>query len=273
VLRAAIASALVCLSIPALAADVAKKSVEVKLKVHSSSETGVGVPALIFRKKLGAVEEDLGSTDENGDITVYDTDCLPTTGYRAHSTQPMVFPNGKPRWKPCLSGQTIEIAIKATGFSTATLDFLKDGAPSDWVVPANYKGAIAELLAAQAKGEWGVSAKLGSQLADQFRAAGYDNQAAVFSELSLGATGIYAVEQSENSDVGTVILKAWKNGNSSVLTDHSKLAVAELQTDCGVPSDGVAGWKTMGCLPGGRGYKLPLEIIGKFDSGSTGGGF
>ena len=161
----------------------------------------------------------------------------------------------------------------STGLSKQTEAFLNQDFPPDWKVPTSYKFAISEMLAAQKDGQWGVSAKIGSQLAAQFRKAGFDNQALVFGELSVASTGIYAIESGSFAENVVEILDTTGSDAVPKLTFESKIAVAEFQAACGTSPDGTIGWQTMSCLPGGSGYKLPAAILKPLDSGSTGGGF
>jgi hypothetical protein len=249
------------------------KSVSVKLRVFSRANPEVGVPATIFRKKPAIAIEEMGTTDGNGEITVFDTDCSPTTSYRAMSTQQAIFPDGPAVWTPCTLDRPIEISIASTGLSSITEAFLNNKAPTDWKIPRSYEGAIAELLAAQAAEQWGVSAKIGSQLAYQFNAAGLDQQAKVFGEISIASTGIYAMKESSAALTIKTILEASDGVKGVKLTPESRKLIAALQESCGTEPDGIVGWTTMNCLPGGKGYKLPSQILVPISSGSTGGGF
>ena len=243
-----------------------------KLRVVSRANPNIGVPSTILRKKPATPVEDLGVTNGKGEITVFDTDCIPTTSYRAVSTQQAIFPDGKPDWKPCFPGKPIEISIVSSGLSAKTEAFITNGIPADWKVPVSYEKAVGTLLAAQEEEQWGVAAKLGSQLSYQFRAAGLSEEALVFGEISMASTVIYALKESDAVYSGMSILDNSQVGYYPKLSEETKLAVTKFQAACGAEPDGNIGWKTMSCLPGGNGYKLPSEILLPI-SGSTRGGF
>ncbi|ESX62626.1 hypothetical protein X760_04440 [Mesorhizobium sp. LSHC422A00] len=144
-----------------------------------------------------------------------------------------------------------------------TETFLSGKIPEGWVVPQGYEPVFANLRTAVDEEQWGAAAKLSSQLADQYRSAGYRDEASTFAEIALAGTAGYATTQFPNADDHSVeaLLKP-KNPkaafNSEILMSrYAKQAVAEFQTSCGLRTDGIVGWETMGCLPGGADYTLP----------------
>jgi hypothetical protein len=249
------------------------EEVAIELRVYSRAKPEIGVPATIFRKKSAAAIEEIGNTDENGLLVVYDTDCKLTTSYRAVSTQPAIFPDGPPEWKPCVAGKPIEISMLSTGLSEITEAFLRNIPPSNVQIPKQYAESVEAMLVAQKVGQWGISAKLGSQLAYQFSAAGYDDQALIFGELSLASAAIFAVKETNSGVFVDTLLDTAIANKHPKLSTGSLSAIKSFQSQCGVEADGKVGWATMSCLPGGKGYLLPPETLTSISSGSTGGGF
>ncbi|RUU06245.1 hypothetical protein EOD23_14295 [Mesorhizobium sp. USDA-HM6] len=127
------------------------------------------------------------------------------------------------------------------------------------MVPQGYEPLFMDLRKSVDDEQWGAVAKLSSQLAAQYRSAGRKDEASTFAEIALAGTASYAASRLPDANKAPDILLQSDLGlNGQVLlSPDAKKAVANLQTSCGVATDGVVGWKTMGCLPGGDSYTLP----------------
>jgi hypothetical protein len=246
------------------------QTVSVSIAVETTGTPPVGVPAHIYRKTSSTAEQLVTDTDDEGKATLSETTCSADVQYRVEALALIRYPRGRLRWESCrLTGQIVFL-LSSSGVSSKTESFLSGKIPDGWVVPEGYEPVFADLRKAVADEKWGVVAKLSSQLANQYRSAGRNDEARTFAEIALAGTAGYATSQLPGNDVVHTLLEPQgfdgTPHSGTQLSPFAKKAVADFQTSCGLPTDGIVGWQTMGCLPGGSGYTLPSVAIVPFEN-------
>ena len=254
-----------------IVSDVASaKTITVSIAVMTNGKPPVGVPAHIYRKTASTSEQLITDTDDEGKAAIPEAVCSADVQYRVEALLPIRFPQGRLRWESCRITGQIVFLLTPSGVSKNTERFLSGQIPDGWVVPQGYEPVFVELRQAVASEQWGVAAKLRSQLADQYRSAGRKDEANTFAEIALAGTASYATSQLPDSDAIDTFLKP-KNPNATFdseirLSPFAKKAVTEFQKSRGLPTDGIVGWQTMGRLPGGAGYTLPDVAVVPFEN-------
>ncbi|MER9564795.1 peptidoglycan-binding domain-containing protein [Mesorhizobium sp. M0571] len=240
---------------------ISAQSITVSFAVTTNDKPPVGVPAHIYRKTATMPEQLATDTDDEGKATLPEAACSADVQYRAEALARIRFPRGRVRWESCRLAGPIVFKVSSSGVSSKTEDFLSGKIPDGWVVPQDYEPVFVDLRKAIDEERWGVAAKLSSQLADRYRSAGLRNEAGTFAEIALAGTAVYATSQLPDDNALDALLKP-KDPKATfetetLLSPFAKKAVADFQSSCGLPTDGIVGWQTMGCLPGGAGYTLP----------------
>ncbi len=239
-------------------------SVEITILVTTASEPAVGVPARVYRKSATTEEVHHVDTDDNGMATIFEGMCTADIQYRIEAQANMRF-RSRRTWRPCQSPDPISFVVQSTGVSVITQEFLNGSIPQGVRVPQSYAQILEELKGSIDDEQWGAASKLSSQLAAQYRAVNLADEGNVFSEISLWSTMTYA-EAKFGDEVGTDFVY-FQTGTgvdahvAAMMTDEGGKLVRRLQADCGVAVDGVVGWQTMTCLPGGADYTLPAEVL------------
>jgi hypothetical protein len=256
-MRAIIAVALVLLIIPAAFAA------EVKIKAVARDDNSKGVKSTIMRKPLAGDETSFNSTDDNGSLTFNEPDCDKGVMFRAVPVDDVTYLESQ-RWESCASGNEIVFTFAASKISVAALKILKGTQALN--IPDMYKAASAELSTYADRGDWGAVAKLASQMSAQFRETGkMEEAAAVYGQISTYSTARVAIYQAPEHVDGIEAIFANTARGALVedlqLTTAARASIARFQSTCGVEANGVANWATMGCLPGGKNYKLPSAVL------------
>ncbi|WP_192181185.1 peptidoglycan-binding domain-containing protein [Mesorhizobium amorphae] len=248
------------------------KTITVSIVVTTNTTPPVGVPSHIYRKTAATEEQLITDTDDYGKATLSEKDCSADVQYRVQALALIRFPRSRIRWEPCRVTGQIVFLVASSGVSSNTENFLNGKIPKGWAVPQGYEPVFGDLRKAVAEEQWGVAAKLSSQLADRYRSAGLKDEASTFAEIALAGTAVYATSQ--QPDGGSTIPDTFlqpkdpnaTSGSEVLLSPDAKKAVADFQSSCGLQTDGVVGWKTMGCLPGGSGYTLPSVATVPFEN-------
>ncbi|RWD45894.1 MAG: hypothetical protein EOS36_32105 [Mesorhizobium sp.] len=235
------------------------EAVAVSISVTSNGTPPVGIPSHIYRKTSTTAEELATDTDGEGKATLSETTCSADVQYRVEALALIRYPRGRIKWESCRATGPIVFLLSSSGVSSRTSIFLDGKIPNGWVVPQGYEPLFLDLRKSVDDEQWGTVAKLSSQLAAQYRSGGRKEEASTFAEIALAGTAGYAASRlPDESHIPDVLVQPDAGLNGQVLlSPEAKKAVANLQTSCGLATDGVVGWKTMGCLPGGDGYTLP----------------
>jgi len=248
------------------------KTITVSIAVTTNTTPPVGVPSHIYRKTAATEEKLITDTDDDGKATLSETACSADVQYRVEALARIRFPKGRIRWESCRVTGQIVFLVSSSGVSANTESFLSGRIPEGWVVPKNYEPVFGDLRKAVEAQQWGVATKLSSQLAYQYRSAGLKGEASTFAEIALAGTAVYASSQlpDDSKIIPDTFLKPKDStatyGDEVVLSGDAKKAVADFQSSCGLEADGVIGWKTMSCLPGGTGYTLPSVATVPFEN-------
>ncbi|TPN86427.1 hypothetical protein FJ987_09700 [Mesorhizobium sp. CU2] len=234
----------------------------------SNGTPSVGVPAHIYRKTSTTTEQLATDTDDEGKATLSEAACSADVQYRVEALSLIRYPRGRIRWESCRVTGPIVFLLSSSGVSSRTSTFLEGKIPDGWLVPQGYDVLFTDLRKSVDAKQWGAVAKLSSQLAAQYRSAGRKDEASTFAEIALAGTAGYAASHlPDENNVSDSLLQFGFGANDEVLlSPDAKKAVANLQTSCGLATDGVVGWKTMSCLPGGDGYTLPNVATVPFQS-------
>lgn len=143
--------------------------------------------------------------------------------------------------------------------SDAARAFLDGNPASGWLTPTGYGPVFASISDLVRDGKPGAAAKTANQLAAIYTRAGRLTEAAVFREVTAVITAAHALREVD-APADTQILLPGRYGFTIALTREARQAVRAMQRACGTGADGIIGWRTLGCLPGGSGYVLPQVI-------------
>lgn len=255
-MKAIIAAAMVLLIIPPSFAA------EVKIKAVARDDSSKGVKSTIMRKPLAGDEASFNSTDDNGSLTFNEPDCDKGVMFRAVPIDDVTYLESR-RWESCGNGNEIVFTFAASRISVAALKILRG--TQAFSIPDMYKAPSAELSKYADQGDWGAVAKLASQMSAQFRETGKMEEAAAYGQISTYSTARVAIYQGpERADGVEAIFADTAQGGTFEnlqLTPTARASIARFQTACGLEANGVANWATMGCLPGGKDYKLPSAVL------------
>ena len=250
------------------------------VRIVTTTTGGLKVWAKVKQRKInGEVTDASYIRRTKGLAEVFVSNCDQTLFFNAYTTTLSVNNPVGERWLPCRSP---EVTFSDFELMSATIFYDND----QYSDPAVWKKAFGDsvldldvptdLAQAFANREYGRVSIIGTELNQQFRTAGRDDQADFFYALAVdaGARGA-AAKLGLLIEDGTLETTTLYNDRLE-LTAQAKDWVGQYQMmDLGAKSDtkdlGKVDWKTMRSLPGGADvnvakYDVPFAAIAEFDT-------